>query len=151
MAFDEAKVDYVLGQVDILSKRFDIILGNIESERAERARLSEVREQRIIRESLDKIDAGIDKLGARLDEKIDLLIDAKTAEQCADIDSIGKHVDEIQIQVDHIDTRTRDFPLVKGRVEQHLANPGLKAIKAWQWILGAIWSAGLVVIPLLIK
>jgi len=142
------KADYNLGRLDIIEKKLDLYIDAVEAERAERSRLSATREQSIINEATKKIEEKFAQLGTSLDEKIDLYLQAKTAEQCSDIDSLSRGLEDIRIKLDSIDTRTRDFPLMKGKVELLETRPGLMAIKAWQWV--AVSSVGIVGIGLTI-
>lgn len=138
--FDEAKLDVALGQISVLSERIDIMVGAINNERAEMGRRFEVHGESIALRNEKTIKEEIGLLGNRLDEKIDLLFQAKTAEQCSDIASIRGDVDEIKIRVDGIDTRTRDFPLMRGKIERLEAEPGTKAMTTVQRITLAVAS-----------
>jgi len=142
------KADYNLGRLDVIEKKLDLYIDAVEAERVERSRLSATREQSIINEATKKIEEKFAQLGTSLDEKIDLYLQAKTAEQCSDIDSLSRGLEDIRIKLDSIDTRTRDFQLMKGKVELLETRPGLTAIKAWQWV--AVSSVGIVGIGLTI-
>jgi len=143
------KADYNLGRLDVIEKKLDLYIDAVEAERVERSRLSATREQAIINEATKKIEEKFAQLGTSLDEKIDLYLQAKTAEQCSDIDSLSRGLEDIRIKLDSIDTRTRDFQLMKGKVELLETRPGLRAIKAWQWV--AVSSVGIVGIGLTIN
>jgi hypothetical protein len=132
MALDEAKVEYAIGRSEVLEERLDTLIGAIESEREEMGRRFELHGEAIKQSNARVIKEEITALEARITERVNLLVQAQTAGQCSDIDSIKEDIDGIRIKVDAIDTRTRDYPLVKGKVEQLEARPGQFAIKAWQ-------------------
>lgn len=143
MGLDEAKVEYAIARAQILEERFDTILGAIETEREERSRMSEMREQRIIRESLEKIESGIDRLGEQLGRNIDLQFKACVADQKVEVDTLVIKVGNLEQTTAELDVRTREVPLLRGRVEHLEARPGQTAIKAWQWMAaGGVSAAG---------
>ena len=145
MALDEAKIEYLFGQFELINDRLDVVIKGFEQERADIGRMFEVHGQSIENRAQKAIREEIGMLGCRLDEKIDLLFEARQASQGSELKRLCEDMEEMRIQVDGIDTRTRDFPLMRGKIEQLESRPGLMAIKAWQWLAaGGVAAAGLV-------
>lgn len=144
MALDEAKVEYALGRVEILDKKIELLLDSIESERAERVRLSESRENRMISEFIAKLGDGINELRGQLEKNIELKFQACLSEQSHDIDCAVIDIGDLKQNVAELDIRTREVPLLRGRVEHLETQPGQRAIGTLGRIfiaVGAIASA----------
>jgi hypothetical protein len=148
MAIDDSMSEFLLAWGKLFEERLDTVIGMQKEERAEIGRRFELHGEAIKVSNAKTIKTEIEALEKRITERVDLLVSAQTAGQCGDIESIKEDIDGIKMHVDAIDTRTRDLPLIKGKVEQLESRPGLNAIKAWQWV--AVSSVGLIGIGLTI-
>jgi len=144
MAIDDSMSEFLLAWGKLFEERLDTVIGMQKEERAEIGRRFELHGEAIAQRNAKIIKEEIIALEGRITERVGLLVSAQTAGQCSDIDSIKEDISGIRVKVDAIDVRTRDFPLVKGKVEQLESRPGIWAIKAWQKVAAAV--GGLAVI-----
>lgn len=143
MDFPEAKLEFALDKIGMLSDQFASVQACYEKEREERGRALENHMQAAENKSLATLEAGIDKLGERLQERLELFFRTMRAENDTELKSIVIDVGNIKQDVAELDVRTRDVPLLKGRLEHIEMRPGLNAIKAWQWMAaGGVAAAG---------
>jgi hypothetical protein len=141
MALEDSMSDFLLAWGKLFEERLDTVIGMQKEERAEIGRRFELHGEAIAQRNAKTIKAEIEALEERITERVGLLVQAQTAGQCSDIDFMKEDINGIRVKVDAIDTRTRDFPLIKGKVEQLESRPGVNAIKAWQWV--AVSSVGI--------
>jgi hypothetical protein len=144
MGIEEAKADAALTYIDALDKKLDAVLENIAGERAESGRRFEVHSQAIINSATEAIEKKFGDLTDAIKERIDDKIKACLSDQDRDLGAAIVDIGNIKQDVAELDVRTRDVPLLRGRIEHLEVRPGQNAIKAWQWMAaGGVSAAGI--------
>jgi hypothetical protein len=143
MGLDEAKADSALIYIDALDKKLDAVLANIEGERAEGGRRFELHSQSIVNSATATIERKFAELTEAIKERIDDKIKACLSDQDRDLGAAIVDIGNLKQDVAELDVRTREVPLLRGRIEHLETKPGQNAIKAWQWMAaGGVSAAG---------
>jgi|WetSurMetagenome_2_1015567.scaffolds.fasta_scaffold295366_2 hypothetical protein len=143
MAFEESKLDFALERIKMLGEQFASVQACYDQEREERGRALELHMRSAENKSVETIDKAVDRLGQRLEEKIELVFRAMRAEADTELKSLVIDVGDLKQNVAELDVRTREVPLLRGRIEHLEIGPGQSALKAWQWMAaGGVSAAG---------